>query len=76
MFCTVTVTTAPPVAPGVDAAVAMLFTYFVPEPALTSQPQLLARTVVPEAADWIASVMVVRQEDAARITSDILARLV
>ena len=76
MFCTVTVTTPPPVAPGLEAAVAIVLTYFVPEPALTSQPQLLAVIVVPEAADWIASVMVVRQEDAAKITSDIFARLV
>ena len=72
----VTVTIAPPVAPGLEAAVTMLFTYFVPEPAETSHPQPPALMIAPDEADWMVSVMLVRHEDAAKITSDILARAV
>lgn len=50
-FCVVTITVAPPVAPGFDAVVATELTYFVPEPALTSQPQPFAATAAPELAD-------------------------
>lgn len=49
--CVVTVTRPPPVAPGLDAAVEMLFTYLVPDPVETSQPQPSAPIVVPEDAD-------------------------
>lgn len=46
-------------------------TYFVPDPEVTSQPQDPPAGSAVE--DWIVSVIVVRQADAARITSDILA---
>src|ERR1051325_4085085 len=57
-----------------SAVVLTCLTYLVPEPAVTSQPQLSAATVSAVlGAVWIASVIVVRHDDAARITSDILA---
>ncbi len=49
--CVVTSIRAPPVAPGLEAVVAMEFTYFVPEPAETSQPQPLAPIVAPDDDD-------------------------
>ncbi|KQP47686.1 hypothetical protein ASF44_23770 [Pseudorhodoferax sp. Leaf274] len=79
MPCDVIVITTPlavPVPPGVDALVATDATYFVPEPVLTSQPQPLALIVVPEAADWIVSVMLVLHDEPAKIASDTFARAV
>ena len=52
----------------------MLATYFDVEPEL-SQPQSFP-AIVDLDPDWYTSVMVVRQAEAARITSDIFARLV
>ncbi|MNL84310.1 hypothetical protein D3C87_2122440 [compost metagenome] len=71
-----TVTAAPREPPGFDAVVVIEFTYLVPEPADTSQPQPPAATAVPDDADWIVSVMLVRHEEAAKIASDIFARAV
>lgn len=54
--------------------VAIESTYFVPEPEVTSQPQPLAAGAV--AADWMVSLMEVRQADAAKTTSETFALMV
>ena len=51
MACVVTSMRAPPATPGLEAVVAMEFTYFVPEPAETSQPQPFAPIVAPDDDD-------------------------
>ena len=66
--CDVTVTIPPSETPGLEALVATEVTYLVPEPAETSQPQPLAAIVAPDAADWMVSVMLVRQDEPAKIT--------
>ena len=76
MACVVTVITAPPVAPpaSVEAVVAILATYLLPEPDVISQPNPPAATKVGE--DERDYVMLERHEEAAKIASDILARAV
>jgi len=77
IFCTVT-NTRPAVAAVVAESPMVVtdLTNFVPEVADTSQPQPLSAMSVPEAADWIVSVMLVRHADAARMASESLVRLV
>ena len=77
MACEVTMIIPPSAAPGAEAVVVTVATYLVPERgSVCSQPQPSAAIAVPEPADWMVSVMLVRQEEAAKIASDILARAV
>lgn len=72
-----TIMLPPLVTPGLLAVVVTVSTYLVPEAGMVcSQPQLLAAMAVAELMDWIVSVMLVRQDEAARIASDTLARIV
>ena len=72
----VTVIMPPPAEPGVDEVVSTLLTYLVPEPDAISQPHPPAAIVAPEDDVEMLSVMLVRQAEAAKMTSVILARAV
>lgn len=59
-----------------EVLVVILSTYLVPEPVETSQPHALSAGSVDAAVLCTVSVILVRQADAARITSDTFARIV